>query len=51
MDRTRTHRSDAYRAVRGLVEQLRRVKLSEAEADSIHWAAEGLLLANLPNGR
>ena len=48
MDRTRTHRFDAYRAVRGLVEQLRRVKLSDAEADSILWAAEGPLLANSP---
>ena len=48
MDRTRTHRYDAYRAVRGLVEQLRRGKLSDAEADSILWAAEGLLLANSP---
>ena len=48
MDRTRTHRYDAYRAVRALVEQLRRVKLSDAEADSILWAAEGLLLATSP---
>ena len=48
MDSTRTHRYDAYQAVRGLVEELRRVKLLDAEADSILWAAEGLLLANSP---
>jgi hypothetical protein len=34
--------------VRGLVDELRRVKLLDAEADSILWAAEGLLLANSP---
>ncbi len=48
MDSTRTTRYDAYKAVRGLVEELRNVKLFEAEADSILWAAEGLLLANSP---
>jgi hypothetical protein len=48
MDSTRTSRYDAYKAVRGLVEQLRNVKLFDAEADSILWAAEGLLLANSP---
>ena len=48
MDGTRRTRYDAYKAVRGLVEELRNVKLSNAEADSIVWAAEGLLLANLP---
>ena len=48
MDSTRTSRYDAYRAVRGLVEQLRDVKLFGAEADGILWAAEGLLLANSP---
>lgn len=42
----RIHRFDAYRAVRGLVEELRGVKLLDVEADSILWAAEGLLLAN-----
>jgi hypothetical protein len=46
MDSTRRHRYDAYKAVRGLVEELRLVKLLDAEADSILWAAEGLLLAN-----
>ena len=48
MDSTRTARYDAYKAVRGLVEELRDVKLFDAEADSILWAAEGLLLANSP---
>ena len=48
MDSTRITRYDAYKAVRGLVEELRNVKLFDAEADSILWAAEGLLLANLP---
>jgi hypothetical protein len=48
MDSTRTARYDAYKAVRGLVEELRNVKLFDAEADSILWAAEGLLLANSP---
>lgn len=48
MDTTRTTRYDAYKAVRGLVEELRNVKLLDAEADSILWAAEGLLLANSP---
>jgi hypothetical protein len=48
MDSTRTARHDAYKAVRGLVEELRDVKLFDAEADSILWAAEGLLLANSP---
>jgi hypothetical protein len=48
MDSTRTARYDAYKAVRGLVEELRNVKLFEAEANSILWAAEGLLLANAP---
>jgi hypothetical protein len=48
MDSTRTARYDAYKAVRGLVEELRKVKLFDAEADSILWAAEGLLLANSP---
>jgi hypothetical protein len=48
MDSTRRTRYDAYKAVRGLVEELRNVKLLDAEADSILWAAEGLLLANLP---
>ncbi len=48
MDSTRTTRYDAYKAVRGLVEELRTVKLFDAEADSILWAAEGLLLANSP---
>ena len=46
MDSTRIARYDAYKAVRGLVEELRNVKLFDAEADSILWAAEGLLLAN-----
>jgi hypothetical protein len=45
---TRTTRYDAYKAVRGLVEELRNVKLFDAEADSILWAVEGLLLANSP---
>jgi hypothetical protein len=45
---TRTTRYDAYKAVRTLVEELRNVKLFDAEADSILWAAEGLLLANSP---
>jgi hypothetical protein len=48
MDSTRTTRYDAYKAVRGLVEELRNVKLFDAEADSILWAAEGLLLASSP---
>jgi hypothetical protein len=48
MDSTRRHRYDAYHAVRGLVEELRHVKLLDAEADSILWAAEGLLLADSP---
>jgi hypothetical protein len=48
MDSTRTARYDAYKAVRGLVEELRNVKLYDAEAASILWAAEGLLLANSP---
>ena len=48
MDSTRRHRYDAYHAVRGLVEEIRRVKLLDAEADSILWAAEGLLLADSP---
>ena len=48
MDSPRTTRYDAYKAVRGLVEELRKVKLFDAEADSILWAAEGLLLANSP---
>lgn len=48
MDGTRRTRYDAYKAVRCLVEELRNVKLLDAEADSILWAAEGLLLANLP---
>lgn len=46
MEGTRRTRYDAYKAVRGLVGELRNVKLSNAEADSILWAAEGLLLAN-----
>ena len=48
MDSTRTARYDAYKAVRGLVNELRGVKLFGAEADSILSAAEGLLLANSP---
>ena len=48
MDSTHTARYDAYKAVRGLVEELRNVKLFDAEADSILWAAEGLLLAPSP---
>jgi len=48
MDSTRTARYDAYNAVRGLVEELRNVKLIDAEADTILWAAEGLLLASSP---
>jgi hypothetical protein len=48
MDPTRRTRYDAYKAVRGLVDELRNVKLFDAEADAILWAAEGLLLANLP---
>ena len=48
MDSTRTTRYDAYKAVRGLVEELRNVKLFDAEADTVLWAAEGLLLANSP---
>jgi hypothetical protein len=49
MDGTRRTRYDAYKAVCGLVEELRNVKLFDAEADAILWAAEGLLLANLPS--
>ena len=48
MDSTHTARYDAYKAVRGLVEELRNIKLFDAEADSILWAAEGFLLANSP---
>ena len=48
MNSTRPARYDAYKAVRGLVEELRKVKLFDAEADSILWAAEGLLLASSP---
>jgi hypothetical protein len=48
VDSTRATRYDAYKAVRGLVEELRNLKLCDAEADSILWAAEGLLLANSP---
>ncbi len=48
MDSSRAARFDAYKAVRGLVEELRTVKLFDAEADCILWAAEGLLLANSP---
>ena len=48
MDGTRRSRYDAYKAVRGLVEELRNVKLFDAEADSILWATEGMLLANSP---
>ncbi|MGH8301164.1 MAG: hypothetical protein ACRET5_06820, partial [Steroidobacteraceae bacterium] len=48
IDSPRTTRYDAYKAVRGLVEELRDVKLFDAEADCILWAAEGLLLANSP---
>jgi hypothetical protein len=48
MDSSRTARYDAYKAVRGLVEELRGVKLFGAEPDSVLWAAEGLLLANSP---
>jgi hypothetical protein len=48
MDGTRRTRYDAYKAVRDLVGELRNVKLFDAEADSILWAAEGLLLAKLP---
>ena len=48
MDSTRITRYDAYKAVRGLVEELRNVKLFDAEADSVLWAAEGLLLAHSP---
>jgi hypothetical protein len=48
MDGTRRTRYDAYKAVCRLVEELRNVKLFDAEADAIVWAAEGLLLANLP---
>jgi hypothetical protein len=48
MDSTRTARYDAYKAARGLVEELRNVKLFDAEADTILWAAEGLLLASSP---
>ncbi|MGO9899048.1 MAG: hypothetical protein ACLP0J_05015 [Solirubrobacteraceae bacterium] len=51
MDSTRTTRYDAYKAVRRLVEELRNVMLFDAEADSILWAAEGLLLAKLPDRR
>ena len=47
MDGTRRTRYDAYKAVCGLVDELRNVKLLDAEADSILWAAEGLLLARL----
>jgi hypothetical protein len=47
-DSTRRARYDAYKAVRGLVEELRNIKLFNAEADSILWAAEGVLLANSP---
>ena len=49
MDGTRGTRYDAYKAVCGLVEELRNVKLFTAEADAIRWAAQGLLLANLPS--
>ena len=48
MDGTRRTRYDAYKAVCGLVDELRNVKLFDAEADSILWAAEGLLLATRP---
>ena len=48
MDGTRRSRYDAYKAVCALVEELRSVKLFDAEADAVLWAAEGLLLANLP---
>jgi hypothetical protein len=48
MDSTRITRYDAYKAVRSLVQELRNVKLFDAEADTILWAAEGLLLANSP---
>lgn len=48
MDSSRTSRYDAYQAVRSLVAELRHVKLLDAEADSILWAAEGLLLARSP---
>lgn len=48
MDSTRITRYDAYKAVRGLVEELRNVKLFDGEADSVLWAAEGLLLATSP---
>ena len=48
MDSTRTARYDAYKAVRGLVEEPRIVKLFDAEADSTCGAAEGLLLAHSP---
>ena len=48
MDSTRITRYDAYKAVRGLVQELRNVKPFDAEADTILWAAEGLLLANSP---
>ena len=48
IDGTARTRYDAYKAVRGLVDELRNVKLFDAEADSILWAAEGLLLATRP---
>jgi hypothetical protein len=48
MDSTRTARYDAYKAVHGLVEELRNIKLFAAAATSILLAADGLLLANSP---
>jgi hypothetical protein len=48
MDGTDRTRYDAYKTVCDLVGELRNVKLFDAEADSILWAAEGLLLAKHP---
>jgi hypothetical protein len=48
MDSTRTARYDADKAVRGLVEELRDVKLLNSEADAILWAAEGSCSRTLP---
>ena len=40
MDSTRTARYDAYKAVRGLVDELRDVKLLHSEADGIPGATD-----------
>jgi hypothetical protein len=45
MDTDRTARLTAFHTFRGIVEELRGVKLHPAEADELIWAAEGMLLA------